>query len=135
MQEKLNSIVEEINALQPANAEELENFRLKYLSRKGLLTDLFEEFKTVPNEQKREVGKKLNEVKTAAETKFNELKEKLENSTAQSTVDFDLTAPGEPGEPLAPDGGRVGGTPAAGGPPCTPSGATGCTVAGFAGAA
>ncbi len=98
MQEKLNSIVEEINALQPANAEELENFRLKYLSRKGLLTDLFEEFKTVPNEQKREVGKKLNEVKTAAETKFNELKEKLENSVAQSTVDFDLTAPGEPAE-------------------------------------
>ncbi len=98
MQEKLNSIVEEINALQPANAEELENFRLKYLSRKGLLTDLFEEFKTVPNDQKREVGKKLNEVKTAAETKFNELKEKLENATAQSTVDFDLTAPGEPSE-------------------------------------
>lgn len=99
MQEKLNSIVEEINALQPANAEELENFRLKYLSRKGLLTELFEQFKTIPNEQKREVGKKLNEVKAAAETKFNELKEMLENSATQGTVDFDLTAPGEPAGP------------------------------------
>ena len=99
MQEKLNSILEEINALQPSTVDELENFRLKYLSRKGLLTELFEEFKTVPNEQKREVGKKLNEVKTAAETKFNELKEKLENATTQSTVDFDLTDPGEPAEP------------------------------------
>ncbi|MGE0635353.1 MAG: phenylalanine--tRNA ligase subunit alpha [Bacteroidia bacterium] len=99
MQEKLNSLLDEINVLQPSTVDELENFRLKYLSRKGLLTDLFEEFKTVPNEQKREVGKKLNEVKMAAESKFNELKEKLENSADTSTVDFDLTAPGEPAEP------------------------------------
>ena len=98
MQEKLNATLQEINIAQPANAEELENFRLKFLSRKGLLNDLFEEFKTVPNEQKREMGKLMNEVKTAAEAKFNELKEKLENSTIQSTVDFDLTAPGEPSE-------------------------------------
>jgi len=57
MIEKLKSVQLDIENIVLNNAEETEKFRLTYLSRKGLLNDLFEEFKTIPNDEKKEVGK------------------------------------------------------------------------------
>lgn len=88
----LANIEQEINSFPVANPEELENFRLKFISRNGLLTSLFEELKNVSKEEKPLVGKKLNEVKKLAEGKFNSLKEQFESSGSQ-TSNLDLTLP------------------------------------------
>ena len=71
MIEKIQALKEQIEALSAANAEELEALRIKYLSKKGEITSLFNDFRNVPNEQKREIGQKLNELKTLATDKIN----------------------------------------------------------------
>lgn len=76
------------------NSAELEEFRLKYLSKKGLINELFEQFKTVPAEKKKEFGKKINDLKVNANSKFLSIKEALENN--QETSKFDYTLTGEP---------------------------------------
>lgn len=96
MIEKLQAVEKEINEVILNNAEETELFRLKYLSRKGLLNDLFEEFKTVPNDQKKETGKAMNLVKQAAQLKFDEAQLKFENSGDKATAQIDLSLPAEP---------------------------------------
>ena len=95
MQSKISQYTAEINAFQPANAEELETFRIRFLGTKGLIKDLFEEFKTVSSEEKRVMGKVLNEFKQQAEAKYLALKEgfTVDTETAKSTAD--LTLPGE----------------------------------------
>ena len=71
MKNKINSILQEIENLKAKNSEEIENLRLKYLSKKGEITSLFNDFKNVPNEQKREIGQLLNELKNKAQEKIN----------------------------------------------------------------
>lgn len=93
MLSNLTEIEKEINAFAIANADELEQFRLKFLSRNGLLTKLFDDFKAVSKEERPAVGKKLNEVKRLAEGKFNQSKEQFESS-AGSGEEIDLTLPG-----------------------------------------
>lgn len=88
----LEKIEQEISSFPVANPEELENFRLKFISRNGLLTTLFEELKSVSREEKPVVGKKLNEVKKLAEGKYNSLKEKFED-TSSAKENIDLTLP------------------------------------------
>ena len=80
-----------------ANAAELETLRIKYLSKKGEITALFSDFRNVPNEQKREIGQKLNELKTLATDKINALKQAFEDS-AMENVDIDLTRTAAPQE-------------------------------------
>lgn len=93
---KINDLIAEIEVLPLEGKEALENFRLKYLSRKGLLNELFEEFKQVPNESKREVGKLLNQLKTSVEEKFKQVSETIESTgNDSSTPIFDLTLPVE----------------------------------------
>jgi phenylalanyl-tRNA synthetase alpha chain len=96
MIEKLRIVEKEINETILNSAEDTEQFRLKYLSRKGLLNDLFEEFKTIPNDQKKETGKVMNLVKQAAQQKFDEAQQMFETSVDDKTAAFDLTLPGEP---------------------------------------
>lgn len=93
MLSNLTEIEQDINSYPVASLDELEQFRLKYLSRNGLLAKLFEDFKTVSKEERPAVGKKLNEVKRLAEGKFNTLKESLESGSAGSEY-IDLTLPG-----------------------------------------
>ena len=64
MIEKIKALKEQINAITANNADELEALRIKYLSKKGEITALFSDFRNVPNEQKREIGQLLNELKT-----------------------------------------------------------------------
>ena len=73
--EKIESLLGEVASLQAADEKELENLRLKYLSKKGIVNELMGEFRNVAPEQKREIGMKLNTLKTALQDKFNELKQ------------------------------------------------------------
>ena len=80
MIEKIQSLQNEIKKIEIQNSEELESFRLQYLSRKGIINQLFEEFKQLPGLEKKEIGKPLNVLKQELETIFDQNKEKLENS-------------------------------------------------------
>jgi phenylalanyl-tRNA synthetase alpha chain len=95
MQEKINSLTAEIEQFSAANLEELEALRIKYLSKKGEITALFNDFRNVPNEQKREIGQLLNVLRDKAQDKINELKEALE-STQAVAKGLDLTRTADP---------------------------------------
>ena len=93
MLDKINSLKEQIEALTAANAEAIEALRIKYLGKKGEISALFNDFRNVPNEQKREIGQKLNELKTLATDKINALREAFtSNDTADATIDLTRTA-------------------------------------------
>lgn len=94
MIELLDKYIEEATNYTIASASDLEEFRLKFLSKKGTLNDLFEEFKTVTPDKKKEFGKKLNEFKTLLTEKFNTHKYHLE--TFSETRLQDLSMPAEP---------------------------------------
>jgi phenylalanyl-tRNA synthetase alpha chain len=95
MQEQINQYTSEIEAFSPANADELETFRIKYLGTKGLIKDLFEQFKSTTPEEKRTLGKVLNQFKQLAEGKYQLLKEHFDAQTTTTTQKQDLTLPGE----------------------------------------
>ena len=76
---KIEQLLKEVEALHASNAEELEALRIKSLSKKGAINDLMADFRNVPAEQKKEVGMRLNELKTKAQDKINALKEQFEN--------------------------------------------------------
>ena len=93
MLEKINTLKEQIEALTASNAEEIEALRIKYLSKKGEVSALFNDFRNVPNEQKREIGQKLNELKTLATEKINALREACaSNDSADAAIDLTRTA-------------------------------------------
>ena len=93
MLEKINTLKEQIEALTASNAEEIEALRIKYLSKKGEVSALFNDFRNVPNEQKREIGQKLNELKTHATEKINALREAFaSNDSADAAIDLTRTA-------------------------------------------
>ncbi|MCI6894341.1 MAG: phenylalanine--tRNA ligase subunit alpha [Bacteroidales bacterium] len=97
MIEKIKALKEQINAITANNADELEALRIKYLSKKGEITALFSDFRNVPNEQKREIGQLLNELKTLATDKINALKEAFD-AKAVENEDIDLTRTSAPQE-------------------------------------
>ncbi|MCM1051464.1 MAG: phenylalanine--tRNA ligase subunit alpha [Paenibacillus sp.] len=92
---KINQLKAEIEAVTAGNIEEVEALRIKYLSKKGAITALMQDFRSVPAEQKREMGQKLNELKTLATDKLNELRESFENADTVE-VDLDLTRTAAP---------------------------------------
>lgn len=95
MTETIKAHIEEVKAFQTDNKEQLEAFRIKYLGSKGLLKDFFAEFKNVPNEQKKEFGQVINELKTSAEEKVKTIQEALENKEEAKGIYGDTTRPGE----------------------------------------
>jgi len=98
MIEHIHKLIEEAEAFNTQSLGEVEAFRIKFLGKKGLLTDLFASFKEVPNEQKKDFGQAINKLKTTAQDKVSELKQSLSNSTNDSAVFGDLSRPGEPFE-------------------------------------
>lgn len=88
--EKIDQLLSEVNNLKANNAEEIEQLRLKYLSKKGAITALMADFRNVAADQKKAVGIKINELKQVALQKLNELKEQNEVST-ETSDDIDLT--------------------------------------------
>jgi len=95
MHDKIKQLLEEISSIKVDTPPDLELFRIKYLSKKGLITELFEEFREISAENKREVGQKLNELKQRAQEMYNVLKLELETKE-DAAVENDLTRPSFP---------------------------------------
>lgn len=95
MIEKIEQLKEVLQNVTAASYDEVEALRIKFISKKGLVSNLFNDFKDVPNDQKRAVGQKLNELKELALSKINQLKEQLDSKSDKSDS-IDLTLPGSP---------------------------------------
>ena len=89
MQERIQQLTAELQALTAHSAQEVEDLRIKYISKKGLVSQLFDEFKTVPNEEKKQVGQLLNALKTLATDKINELRASLTAGGADEGLGID----------------------------------------------
>jgi len=95
MKEKIEALLNEIDSFKASSKEQVEEFRIKLLSKKGKVGELFDEFKTVAPELRKEVGQKLNDLKNKAQDKLNALKEKFESSEEGNDKEQDLTLPAE----------------------------------------
>ncbi len=95
MKEKIKALLDEIRSLSATRMDEVEALRIKFLSKKGEVSVLFNEFRNVANEEKREVGQLLNELKNEAQDIINSLKESLSDATGQAEKS-DLTRSAEP---------------------------------------
>lgn len=95
MLDKIKALQEEIGSVVASTLEEVDELRIRYISKKGSISQLFDDFKTVPAEQKKEIGKAINDLKELALEKINTLKESFEAATSCSSG-LDLTMPGEP---------------------------------------
>ena len=97
IKEKIQDLLAQVAGLQATNAEQLEALRIKYLSKKGLVTELFNEFREVPKEEKREIGQALNALRQAYEARINELREAVEANGAKAAAEeLDLTRTTDP---------------------------------------
>ena len=95
MLEKISELQQEIEKAKASSMDEVEALRIKYISKKGSVNQLFADFKQVPNEQKKAVGKALNDLKNFALEKINSLRDSFELSGSEH-AGTDLTIPGEP---------------------------------------
>lgn len=95
MKNRLNKLLKEVEQFTAQKPEQVEEFRIKILGSKGVLKELFADFKDVPNDQKKEVGQLINQVKEQAQTKIDEFKIQLKN-TILEVNDIDLSKPGYP---------------------------------------
>lgn len=96
MIEKINELKAEIENLTAGSPQEVEQLRIKYLSKKGLVTSLFSEFRDVPADQKKELGQKLNELKTLATERINALRAGSANTDNDAEAAIDLTRSATP---------------------------------------
>jgi phenylalanyl-tRNA synthetase alpha chain len=90
----IENLLEEAKEFKAESLNELEAFRIKHLSKKGTLAKLFDEFRTIPSEQKRDVGQALNKAKIFIQERINEIKESLTDSDENSDSK-DISLPGE----------------------------------------
>jgi len=91
MKSMIKKVEESLKNMSPKNAEELEAFRLHLLSRKGLISELFDKFREIPGEEKKKFGAPINQLKKAAEERFRLVKEELEASQEQN-IDLGIDA-------------------------------------------
>ena len=97
LKDQINSLLQQVQGLQAESADQLEALRIKYLSKKGEITALFNEFRNVPSDQKRELGQMLNQLRQEAETRINEMREKInEQSAISNQQSVDLTRTPDP---------------------------------------
>ena len=100
MKEKIEALMAEVASLKAATRQDVEDARVRLLGKKGSITELFDEFRSVAPELKREFGSKLNILKNAATERITQLREEVENKAAAGSgagAD-DLSMPGTPGE-------------------------------------
>ena len=93
MIDKIQGLIKEISDATAHNREEVEQLRLKFLSKKGLVSVLFDDFRSVPAEKKREVGQLLNELKNHAQQRIDSLKASFEGTNEVRVRVTDLTRP------------------------------------------
>jgi len=96
MIDKIKQHIEEAKAFNDKNKESLEQFRIKYLGSKGLLKELFTEFKNIPNDQKKDFGQVINTLKAVAEEKVRVIQEELDSKQEVKGMFGDLTRAAEP---------------------------------------
>ncbi len=94
MQEQIKSYLTEVENFSPSSKDELEQFRIRFLGKKGVMGDLFAHMKNVEADQRKAFGALVNELKQHAEEKIAAYKDSFENKSTAST-DIDLTLPGE----------------------------------------
>ncbi len=93
MIDKINKLLSEIEDIKATSTQQLEDLRIKFLSKKGAISVLMDDFRNVAAEEKKVLGAKLNELKTKAQDKINELKENLENAgSTDEAIDLTRTA-------------------------------------------
>ncbi len=94
MRSKIEELLKKVEEFKPKDFTEIEDFRIKILGKKGELASLFEEFKGVSADMKKELGQKINLLKNTAIDKINELKNSLESVETVSSENIDMTRPG-----------------------------------------
>lgn len=92
----INSYLQEIEAFSAGNADDVENFRIKFLGKKGILAGLFADMKSIDPAERKEFGRIVNELKTKAEEKLVVMKEQFENAPSAAESAIDLTLPADP---------------------------------------
>ena len=90
MKQKINKCINEINSIEINTPEESINFQNKYLSKKGVINTLFIEFKSLPGDQKRILGKELNNLKNIALAKFELAGKTKKTQTPQTKLDLTM---------------------------------------------
>lgn len=93
--DEIRQLREELSKIKAENAEELEKLRIKYLSKKGAVSDMFNRFRAVPADMKRQVGPAINELKSFATDQINSIREAIANKT-DDDLDIDLTRTASP---------------------------------------
>lgn len=96
MLDKIQQLKDEIQNLHVSSAAEVEDLRIKYLSKKGAISQLMNDFRTVAPELKRELGQKLNELKNMATDRINTLREEAAGSSEEKATGLDLTRTSAP---------------------------------------
>ncbi len=95
--EKLDALQREMETSAPSNADELEQFRIRFLGSKNVFKPFFGEMRNVPNEDKRAYGQRMNELRTIAQSRFYAVQAELKSAeSGKKAHDLDLTAPGRP---------------------------------------
>jgi len=95
MKEKIHQILIDVSGFSPEKKEEIEQFRIKYLSKKGIVSGLFTEFKDVPKELRKEIGQHLNDLKNNIQGKVNSLNQSFEKIEEPSSSEKDLSLPAD----------------------------------------
>jgi phenylalanyl-tRNA synthetase alpha chain len=93
MQDSITKYIAEVESFSSSTAEATEQFRIKFLGRKGIMNDLFEGFKTVPNDQKKVMGQELNRLKAAIQVKLEALTAEFQSEGSAKGIGEDFTRP------------------------------------------
>ena len=93
MKERIQQLLKDVESFRAGSPDEAEEFRIKYLGKKGLLNDLFADFKQVSHEERKETGRLLNELKNHIQEKVNRLKAGFDDDKPGSAKHGDLTLP------------------------------------------
>lgn len=96
MIDQIQHYIEEVQNFSAKTPKEVEDFRIKFLGKKGVLNELFAAFKAVPNEEKKAYGQAVNELKKTAQNKVTELKDSLKQMSTNTAKSADFTRPGDP---------------------------------------
>ena len=94
MIKKLEGYISDLNKFDSKDINEIESLKIKFLGRKGIINELFSDFKNVPSDQKKEFGQKINELKILAQKKYDYLKSNTKKSS--KIIPEDFTKPGFP---------------------------------------
>jgi phenylalanyl-tRNA synthetase alpha chain len=96
MKDQVEILKKEVEEFKLVTRQDIEEFRLQFISKKGKLSALFDELKLVAAEERKGLGKVLNELKQAAEAKFKQLNDELESTSSTASIEIDLSLPSVP---------------------------------------